>query len=61
MKLIINTLDGGNLTIEDFDAPSLMQLLEDWDDVSILTFALDTGTAYIPKASITRIDTFDQE
>lgn len=61
MRLVINTLDGGNLDIADFDASSLMQMLEDWEDINILTFALDTGTAYIPKASITRIDSYDEE
>ena len=59
MKLVINTIDGGNLSIEDFDAASLMQMLEDWETVNILGFALDTGMAYIPKASVARIDTIE--
>jgi hypothetical protein len=57
VKVIITTTDGGNLTIEDFDAPSIMQLLEDWETINILAFALDDGMAYIPKNNITRIDT----
>lgn len=61
MRLVINTVDGGNLDIADFDAASLMQLLEDWASINILAFALDTGTAYIPKASVTRIDSYDEE
>jgi len=59
MKLVINTVDGGNLTIEDFSVPSLMELLDDWEGIHLLTFALDDGTTYIPKRNITRIDTFD--
>lgn len=57
MRLAINTFDGGALRVEDFDAVSLMQMLDHWDDgPTLLTIALDTGTAYIPKTSVARID-----
>jgi hypothetical protein len=59
VKLIINTTDGGNLTVEDFDAVSVMTMLEEWDNHPVLTVALDTGTAYIPKTAVARIDTID--
>lgn len=59
MKLVINTTDGGNLTVEDFDPVSVMDMLEQWDRHPVLTIALDTGTAYIPKTAVTRIDTID--
>lgn len=59
MKLIINTNDGEALEIEDFDGPSFMTMLEDWERANILGFALNDGMAYIPKTAITRIDTFD--
>lgn len=61
MKLIINTIDGGHLAIEDFDQSSLTALLEEWDNEpsGLLTFALDAGMAYIPKASVSRIDAND--
>lgn len=60
MKLVINTTDGGNLEVDDFDPASLMAMIEQWDHQSVLTIALDTGIAYIPKAAVTRIDTFDE-
>lgn len=59
MRLIVNTKDGEALEIQDFDAASLMTMLEDWEHASILGFALNDGMAYIPKTAITRIDTFD--
>ncbi len=59
MKLIINTTDGGNLTVEDFNPASVMTMLEEWDTYPVLTIALDTGTAYIPKSAVARIDTID--
>lgn len=59
MKLIINTVDGDAMEVADFDAASFMQLLDDWDSSSLLTFTLNDGMAYIPKTAITRIDTFD--
>lgn len=59
MKLVINTIDGGNLTIEDFDPVSVMDMIERWENLPILTIALDTGIAYIPKTAVTRIDTID--
>jgi hypothetical protein len=60
MKLVINTTDGGHLTVEEFDPLSVMTMLEQWDRNPILTIALDTGTAYIPKTAVTRIDTIDE-
>lgn len=60
MQLVINTTDGGNLTVEDFDPASLMTMIEQWDHHSVLTIALDNGVAYIPKAAVTRIDSIDE-
>lgn len=59
MRLIINTNDGDALEIKTFDAASFMDMLDQWADTDVFTFALNDGMAYIPKAAITRIDTFD--
>lgn len=61
MHIRVCTTDGAELDIEDFDQGSFLELLESWaqDDVRLLTFALNDGLAYIPKAAVTRIDTFD--
>jgi hypothetical protein len=63
LKLVITDIGGGVLTIEDFNAESLFPLLDSmaYDAPAVLTFALDTGTAYIPKRAVARIDAFDSE
>lgn len=59
VKLIINTMDGSSLTIEDFNTASIMDMIDQWEHHPILTIGLDTGVAYIPKTAVTRIDTID--
>lgn len=59
MELDIHTLDGGNLNIEDFDTADLMDLLDGVREGKLLEFALNDGMAYIPAASVARIDVAD--
>lgn len=59
MELDIHTLDGGTLNIEDFEAADLMDLLEGVREGKLLELALNDGMAYIPAASVARIDATD--
>ncbi|WP_422758280.1 hypothetical protein [Paenarthrobacter sp. C1] len=61
MKIAIHTTDGGQLDIKDFDQGSFMELLNEFGNerTTLLSFALDTGMAYVVKAAVVRIDTFD--
>lgn len=61
MKIAIHTTDGGQLDIKDFDQGSFLELLDEFGNerTHLLTFALDTGMAYVVKAAVVRIDTFD--
>ncbi|KQR01474.1 hypothetical protein ASF74_07880 [Arthrobacter sp. Leaf145] len=61
MKIAIHTTDGGQLDIKDFDQGSFMELLDEFGNerTTLLSFALDTGMAYVVKAAVVRIDTFD--
>ncbi|WMI33010.1 hypothetical protein SEA_PEGGYLEG03_69 [Arthrobacter phage PeggyLeg03] len=59
MKLVVITADGGHLTVEDFDASTLMDLLDSWSTQPYLAFALDNGMAYFASHQVTRIDAYD--
>lgn len=62
MKLVITDLGRGVFTVEDFDPASLMDLLDSWTNENpLLTFAVNDGTTYIPKAAVARIDTYDDD
>lgn len=59
MELDIHTIDGGTLNIEDFDGSDLMDLLDGVREGKLLELALNDGMAYIPSASVARIDVTD--
>lgn len=60
MKLTIHTLDGGHVSIADFDPAGALDLREDVETGGWLTFDLDDGdTTIINAGHVTRID-FDE-
>jgi hypothetical protein len=57
MRLIVCTVDGQQVTVEDFDPDTVLDLLDAVRGGELLTFALDGDvTTYVRSEAVTRID-----
>jgi hypothetical protein len=57
VRLIVCMVDGQQVTIEDFDADTLLDLLDAVRAGELLTLALDGDvTTYVRSDAVTRID-----
>jgi formate-dependent phosphoribosylglycinamide formyltransferase (GAR transformylase) len=57
VRLIVCMVDGQQVTVEDFDPDTVLDLLDAVRTDDLLTFALDGGvTTHVRTAAVTRID-----